>query len=236
MPSFSRKSHRRAWTYALVGLLAVASVGTAFIAVRSVSPDTSAQGQSPSGGLDDDPSTSTLAFLGEDISGPEEDAAWSAIVADEFDWRLEDLSASGAGFAVRAEGEACASSFCPSILDAVPLAVAANASAVVVAASAADASAPVDELRSRMETVFTALRAGLPEAVILAVGPASIDPPSAEALVVDGALRAAAADAGVEYVSLVTPALLSPERIVDGVVDAEGSAAIAQRVIAALRS
>lgn len=234
MPSTPRKSRRRAWTYALVGGLAVLAIAAAFVAVRSVSPSSSAQAESPSGGLDPDESAAVLAVLGDDLT--DADDSWAATVASESDWALEDFTASGSGFGTRAEGEACTTAYCPDILDAVPFVVASDASAVIVAASEADASVPVDELRSRMESVLRALHVGLPQAVVIAVGPASGDPATAEALVVDGALRAAAEATGTEYVSLITPKLLTAEQFADGVPDAEARAAIADRVLTALRT
>lgn len=235
MAGFSTRGRTRLWAYGGVAVLAIVALGAAYVAVQSVSAQGAGSGVTPPSVVNPDPATTTIAFLGDDPSAKAQDDAeqtWPELVADDLDATLLDLSAEGSGFATGSDTTPCEKDFCPAILDAVPDAVAADADIVIVSADIADASVSRSELRTRAVAVFTALQVGLPGAQVVVVGPAAENPAPPEVTTIEGILKAAATQSGVRYVSLLSPAALTPDDVDgDGLIGTDGQEAIAGRVL-----
>jgi len=218
----------------LVILLAAGAGAAAYYAVQSVSAQRHPSGYVPSGGVTAAPAETTIVFLGDAGFAARGTDAWPARVADQVDLMLVSLDAPGAGYVTRPDGEDCPTDFCPNILDLVPDAVGTGASVVVIAAGAHDAEVPVGQLRAQIDRVFTALRIGLPDAEIIAVGPAAVDPVAAETVALEGTLKATATAADVTYVSLLSPSAITAGQLDDGALSDAGQTAIAARVADAI--
>jgi len=235
MASFSTRGRSRLWAYGGVLVLTAAAAAAALLAVQSVSAQGSGSGVTPPSAVSPDPATLTIALLGEDtaaLAQPGVPQTWPELVADDLDASLLDLSAVGAGFATSADVRPCDADFCPAILDAVPDAVAADADVVIVSADTADASVSRSELRTRAAAVFAALQVGLPSAQIVVVGPASTSPAPPEVTTIEGILKAAASQAGVRFISLLSPSAVTEDDVDDdGLIDTNGQEAIAERVL-----
>lgn len=235
MASFSTRGRSRLWSVVGVVVLAVIAAGSAVYAVQSVSAGGNGSGVTPPSAVSPDPSMATVAFLGDDPAGDAQDGVsktWQTLIGDDVEGQLLDLSQPGAGFATGADVSPCDADFCPSILDAVPDAVGADADLVIVSAGTADASVSRSQLRDKAAAVFAALRVGLPSAQVIVVGPASTEPPSPEVTTIEGILKAAAEQGGVRYVSLLSPAVLASDDVDDdGLIDAAGQEAIADQVL-----
>lgn len=238
MATFSTRGRSRLWAYVGVLVLAGVAAAAALYAVQSVSAQGAGSGVTPPSAVSPDPALTTIAFLGDDpaASAPSGSGdVWPERVAADVDAALVDLSAAGAGFATGADVSPCEADFCPSVLDAVPDAVAADADIVIVSAGTADASVSRSELRSRAVAVFNALRVGLPSAQIVVVGPVSADPATPEVTTIEGILKAAASQADVRYVSLLSPAAVTADDLDDdGSLTGDGQQAVAERVVRAL--
>ena len=238
MATFSTRGRSRLWAYGGVLLLAVVAGAAAVYAVDSVSAQGNGSGVTPPSAVNPDPAVTTVAFLGDDPATRAQEGVsrtWQDLVASDLDAVLVDLSVDGAGFATGADVSPCDTDFCPSILDAVPDAVASDADFVIISADVADASVSRSELRDRAVAVFTALQVGLPSAQIVVVGPAATSPVTPEVTTIEGILKAAAADADIRFVSLLSPSAVTDEEVDDqGRIDADGQGAIAVRVLRGL--
>lgn len=235
-----QKSRVRGWL-SWVGIVAlafasIAAAAAVYISVNKVPSTTTASSQS----LLPDPGQkgqNLAVFIGDEFSTTSsvdlKGALWTSEIASVNGWAEVNWSVKGLGFVHRPDKANCAGDGCGNILDQVPRIVAENPSVVFVAAGTSDELETPADVSASIQTVFDALRIGLPSAKIVAVGPASITAiPSPSVLAIDGFVRSASAKMGATYVSLLSPNVIDPTMISsDGnILDSTGQKAMATRV------
>jgi acyl-CoA thioesterase-1 len=142
------------------------------------------------------------AFLGDSYTvgvGDDERGGYVRPVAERLEWEPLAFGQAGTGYVNPGATEPGSAPY----LDRVPAVIAAAPEVVIVQGSTNDARRPED-IRAAALAVFTALRDGLPEARIIAVGPVlpPIESPDDVRRVTD-AVAAAAATAGVPFMDPV---------------------------------
>jgi lysophospholipase L1-like esterase len=195
---------------------------------------------SPSVGPDD----TVAVFLGDSYTegwgASDASTRWSALVAEEAGWVEVNQGQGGTGFVTTSGLGACGLDFCPTYLDRVPDVIAAQPDIVFIAGGQNDlrtlATDP-EAVRSAVMETYDRIRAGLPQARIVAVGPSVAQPGNQLIAELDEWVQATAKTVGAEYVSLIDPVVIEPELLdVDGVhVNDKGHRAIAERVLAGIR-
>lgn len=166
---------------------------------------------------------------------------WSSLVAAHEGWLENNMSRGGTGYVKTSNASGCGLAYCPSIPEMAAEAVAARPEVVVVSAGRNDqaimGSNPAS-VHTAIDAAFATLRAGLPGARIIALGPMYDDAsPGAALLQIDTWVKEAAAAHGATYVSGVPTWLVGhPEWIAgDGVHQNDaGHAEDARRLIAAI--
>jgi len=166
-------------------------------------------------------------------------ARWTSIVSAELGWRELNLGRRGTGYTASPPADACGYSRCPSFLRMAARVADERPDVVVIAGGQNDtfiAHGNPDLERRAVEATFATMRAGAPDALIVAVGPAPIWGAGETVLTIDAAVQAAARSVCGVFLSLVDPPLLDPSYLAeDGLhLGDAGHAAIAERVLAAL--
>jgi hypothetical protein len=172
-------------------------------------------------------------FLGGSESVPAAGhASWPSLVSHARGWQELNLAHEDTGYLISGT---CGSDPCPNFRDEVPQVVALRPSIVVVAGGWGETANNTD-VSVQVAQTFQGLKQGLPQATIIAVGPASLDAtPSPSLRNTDAAVQTAASSLGLTYVSLLQPPLLNPSMFSDGKLNDSGQAAIASRVAAAVK-
>jgi hypothetical protein len=159
-------------------------------------------------------------------------ASWPSLVSQARGWQQVILSHTDTGYLTAGT---CGAGPCPNFLEAVPEVVALAPSIVVVSGGWNETASDTD-VSVQVANTFQALHQGLPDATIIAVGPATADAtPSASVLNADSAVKTAATTLGLTYVSLLDPPALNASMFSDGRLNDAGQAAIAARVAAAVK-
>lgn len=235
-----RKNVAKRWlSWAGIFALAVVSAAVAAIVYTSVNrvPATvTAASQSLLVGSGTT-SQNMAVFIGDEFSTTNSvdlgGTSWTNEIANVNGWAEVNWSAVGMGYVHQPVKGSCTGVGCGNILDQVPRIVAENPSVVIVAAGTNDELETPADVSASIQTVFDALRIGLPSAKIIAVGPASIAPvPSPSVLVIDGFIRSASAKMGATYISLLSPNVITSSMISsDGnILDSTGQKAMATRI------
>lgn len=153
-------------------------------------------------------------------------------------WIEENYGRGGTGFVTTNSYLGCGLEYCPTYPEMVPEVVAAAPDVVVVAGGQNDFDAfAVDPegVRTAIVETYVGLRAGLPDAEIVAVGPSTTWGVDDIAIRFDAIVREDAASVGATYVSLLDPYVIDPAFVLaDGHVNNDGHRAIAERVVATL--
>ena len=175
---------------------------------------------------------------GKGASSPATD--WVTLVATAKGWGYDNLGKGGTGYATVSDVNGCGLAVCPNYQDMADAAIASKPQTVIVAGGQNDFTAfltnPAKE-KAAIRATYAKLRAGLPDAQIVAVGPSTpwaVDSTVAE---MDQAVQDAAASVNAKYVSLIEPNVIAPDMVSGDkahVSDA-GHKAIAERMLAALR-
>lgn len=188
------------------------------------------------------PAPVRAAFIGDSYTqggGADPDTArWSTVAAADMGWIEENYGRGGTGFVTTNSFLGCGLEYCPTYPEMVPEVVAAAPDVVVVAGGQNDFdafSADPEGVRNAIMATYSGLRAGLPNAVIVAVGPSTTWGVDDAATRFDAIVREAAASVNGSYVSLLDPYVIDPAFVLaDGHVNNDGHRAIAGRVVAAL--
>jgi lysophospholipase L1-like esterase len=200
---------------------------------RALAPSMSAQPQKP-----------VAVFLGDSYTqgtgASAESKRWTALVAAQMGWAENNKGRGGTRYLNTSDQTGCGLSFCPNIEAMAPEAIASSPKIVVVAGGQNDFTSFIKDpgsVTDKIDSTYRNLRQALPDAKIIAVGPSSpwgVGGPTAG---IDKAVQAAALAVNAKYVSLISPDVIQKSMILtDGAhVNDSGHAAIAERVMAALR-
>lgn len=225
---------------AAVALLAVVTLGMIFAAL-SAQPQSVASVRSTWPTLAPHPDPPVAVFIGDarsaGVGASETSKRWTTRLSAAEGWQEVNVARAGTGYLTTAGLLECGRTFCPNYKGAVLEAIRNKPQIVVVAGGQNDQlQDPVAE-QAAIAEVYHDLRAGLPDAQIIAVGPATTDAqPGKNLLAIDDAVRLAATDNGALYVSLLNPPVIQPGMVPadKGAPDDAAHAAIEQRVAAAL--
>lgn len=185
----------------------------------------------------------TAAFLGDSYThgtGASTPALrWSSLVADAKGWTEANAGLGGTGYATTSSVNGCGKDYCPTYLERVGEIVASSPSVVVVSGGQNDRtllSSDPEAVKAAVDATYSSLRAGLPDAEIVAVGPSAPGTAPASLIEFDGWVHTAADAVGATYVSLIDPPVIVPEMVLPdgGHVDDSGHRAIADRIMGIL--
>lgn len=179
---------------------------------------------------------SDAAFIGDSYvagggaSSPAE--GWAALLSDEMNWKQSNHAIGGTGYFLEFEGAPNYAGVIPEVIESAP-------EIVVVGGGQNDFSsyrANPAQVEEAITATYVALREGLPDARIIAVGPSTPNEIDDAARGIDEAVQQAAESVGAEYVSLLDPNVIEPAMVSpDGQhVGNTGHAAIAERVRSSL--
>jgi lysophospholipase L1-like esterase len=223
-------------SWAIVAVLLAAIVGVNLVSLHRPELDgrdisTTFQHVTLSGGP---VNSSTAAFIGdsytEGAGASAVEKRWSTLVSQKMGWQESNFGRGGTGYLVSSPDR-------PNYLGMANEVAATHPDIVVVSGGQNDMaefigdSGPVSEA---ITDTFKDLRAQLPRARIIAVGPSFPGDVTPSLVVFDSDVQRAARAVGGEYVSLIapTPALQADMFIADNThVDDSGHAAIADRVV-----
>lgn len=169
-----------------------------------------------------------------------DDKTWVAQVATAMGWGYDNLGRGSTGYLSTAGADGCGYDVCHNYQQMSEAAIAAEPSVVVVAGGQNDFSAfgkDPAKVTTAIKATYTKLRKSLPKTRIIAVGPSTPWEITPEVGDMDSVVREAAASVKAEYISLLDPNVISPAHVLRDKthVNDAGHAAIAKRVISALR-
>lgn len=205
-----RQSGRPSVLAALAGLAVLAIVATglsivAFVSTRSAAesgPESAEAYAFPT----PTPGPTEVAYVGDSFTGGSpgvggvDEMGWPAILAESMGWKFSkepDMWSVKGGTGYLRHGDAS-----ESIVDRIDDIVGGTPEVVVIAAGANDAQAySAEETGAAAESVFTAVKAALPSARIIVIGPFyQTTPLSAEVVATRDAIAAASERAAVEFI------------------------------------
>ncbi len=166
-------------------------------------------------------------------------ARWTSLVSAERGWRELNLGRRGTGYTASPPADVCSYSRCPSFLRMATRVADEDPDVVVIAGGQNDTFLAHDDPdleRRAIQATFATVRAGAPDALIVAIGPAPIWGAGETLRAIDAEVEAAVRSVCGVFLSLVDPPLLDPEFLADDGLhlgDA-GHEAVAKRVLAAL--
>jgi lysophospholipase L1-like esterase len=183
------------------------------------------------------------AFIGDSYTqgtGASAGKNWVQLAASASGLSAVNLGRGGTGYVAVSGLSGCGLEKCPAYPDMVAQAVAAKPSVVVVAGGQndfLDFARDPEAVKAAVRKTYTDLRAALPKAKIVAVGPSTPWEVSASVREFDKVVQDAATSVKASYVSLLEPNVITKAMILpDGAhVNDTGHKAIAERVGAALR-
>jgi lysophospholipase L1-like esterase len=224
---------------ALVGVVAVVRLSGSGGAPVPVPPQTA----SPSPSAIAAEERPVVLFIGDSyaagVGAGSGSARWTSLVADAEGWLELNLGRAGSGYTSSPPPIVCGYSRCPDYLAMAARAVEEQPDIVVVAGGQNDtvlAANHFEAERAAIEATFRTLRAGLPDARIVAVGLKPIWGVTAPLQRIEDSVRAAVESIGGLFIGLTTSSVIQPSYLLeDGIhVGDEGHAAIAAHVLAAL--
>ena len=221
------------WLLALT-LLVVAGAGGLF-AVRALAADAPVTR----------PAHPVAVFLGDSytagVGASTPASRWTTLVSEAAGWREKNLGRGATGYLTTADVNGCGLEYCPSIEEMVRVAVEADPDVVVVSGGQNDYPIWTSRgaaVRAAIDHTYGALRRALPSAEIYAVGPSTTGTVEGPVVEMDAAVQAAARRVHAHYVTLIRPDVIVPGMVLadGGHVDDDGHAAIAGRVLQAVRA
>ena len=214
-PSVVRVTTRRSAR----GLLATAVISAAVLATALTGCAAAGQAAPPTAGIAaaDRPGTAaktpapvTAVAIGDSIAignGVPADDAWPLLVADHFDWTLSDFAESAAGFTVEGLNT-------HTFDDQVSAAIRVHPDVVLIGGTRNDLFAPTSTLEAAATAALERLRAALPHARIIGIGPLwGSDPAPAQIAVIDNTVKAAVLGVGGSWVEVGQPFAGRPDLV-----------------------
>ena len=129
---------------------------------------------------------------------------WTSLVSNALDWHEVNLARGGTGY-LKTSTSGCGRPNCPNYVEMVPEAVGTNPGRVVVAGGQNDFSSDLGAVTPMIDEASADLRAALPNATIIAIGPSTIGEVTPKIEEFDAAVQKAAASVGAQYISLIDP-------------------------------
>ena len=178
-------------------------------------------------------------FIGDSYSqgtgASDKSKRWTSLVSKAQDWHEVNLALGGTGY-LNTSTSGCGKPFCPNYVAMVQEAVGTNPGRVVVSGGQNDFSLNFSAVEPMINKTYADLRAALPNATIIAVGPSTIGDVTPRIAQFDAAVQRAASSIGAQYISLIDPDPIDKSMAApDGVhVGDSGHAAIAATVLAKL--
>lgn len=191
------------------------------------------------------PAHPVAVFLGDSytagVGASGQNVRWTSLVSKAEGWRETNLGRGATGYLTTADVNGCGLQFCPNVREMVQSAIDEDPDVVVVSGGQNDFplwSSRGTEVRAAIDDVYASLRRALPSAEIIAVGPSTTGTVEGPVVEMDAVVRAAAKKHHAQYVSLISPDVITPGMVLadGGHVDDAGHAAIARRVLQAVRS
>jgi len=211
--------------------LAVALLATLALTAAGCTATGGAPTASPTATADAQTREQTAAAIGDSIAigyGVPADDAWPLLVARRVGWNLTDLADAGSGFTRRGGSSHLFD-------DQISAVIRLHPDIVLLAATRNDVDAPVAAMQAATTAGVQRLRAALPHARIIGVGPIwGADEPTAAVAAVDAAARSAVLGVRGSWVEIGQPLTGHPELLQpDGKhPTVEGQQAIAKAVAA----
>lgn len=184
-----------------------------------------------------------VAFIGDSYThgtGASDHAhRWTTLVSAAEGWSEVNLGLGGTGFLTSAGLNGCGKDYCSTYEERVAANTVPDAVTYVVAGGQNDYAAWATNeagVTATINRTYANLRALHPKAKIIAVGPSVIGSVTRSASGMDAAVRTAAASVGAQYISLISPNVLTADMATGqgGHVTDVGHQAIATAVLAAL--
>lgn len=160
-----------------------------------------------------------------------------SLVAKHEGWQAVNLGRGGTGYIATSSQAGCGLDYCPNYQQMVPDVVARAPSVVFVSGGQNDSGRSDKDFSDAVKKLYDDLRAGLPDARIIAASPLGLDdPPSASLAARRAIVKKAVIAVGGEYLDLGQPLGRHPELMADDHVhpNDEGHAAIASAIVARL--
>jgi hypothetical protein len=241
MPPELSSSRLQGWKY--VGLVVFMALAAALAIFALRTPDVTPGAPAPLPTLSATEIRPTAIFVGDASVGgagaTSPASRWSSIVSDSIGWQEVNQARPGTAYKATLGPDGCdGADECRSYSEAIPPVVAAAPPVVVVGGGVGNPDDDPLEVAETVKGIYEAVRIGLPNARIIAVGPWSGDNSVSDAtLALDAAVRSAAESVNATYVSLISPPALDRATMVsrDGsTLNDAGHAAIAARILASL--
>ncbi|PXA70024.1 SGNH/GDSL hydrolase family protein [Cryobacterium arcticum] len=230
----------------LLGILAIAVVVLTVMAVQGPRPGapTAAAGPIPTFGTVTSDPHPVAAFVGDSYTTGtgatvKVKTRWTALVSAEMEWKEVNLGRGGTGYATTSGRSGCGKEYCPSFVEMIPEVLAVDPDVVFISGGRSDIRAwdadPSIVIAAITQT-YADMRSAVPDARIIAVGPAVSGTVTQDAIDMDLAVESAATAVGAEFISLLNPSvldasLLSGDRIHP---NNAGHSAIARRIVEGL--
>lgn len=219
--TWNRKASLHRWlTWGGLVTLALVSAAAAWFAYSTVYTAAASTNDPSSQGAPGAVNTqqTSAVFIGDQFSTQRSvqlgGSLWTSEIARANSWVEKNWSTSGMGFVHRPAGAACNASECGNVLDQVPRVVAENPKVVFVSTGDADIKEEPEKVKASIASTFDALKIGLPQTQIVAIGPASVSQaPKPELVAIDGFVRTAAKNSGATYISLLNPKALDESMV-----------------------
>lgn len=165
---------------------------------------------------------------------------WTSLVAEQMGWREVNRGLGGTGYASTSTVEGCGRDFCPAYGGNISDSAAIQVDIVVISGGQNDYDDYVgspDTVKQAVTETFAAAEETFGNARIIAIGPSTPSEITDVTIGIDAAVQIAAREVNAQYISLIEPDVIEDEVVTEdgGHVNDEGHAAIAQRVVSALR-
>lgn len=227
----------------LLGVLALVVVALVVVSVQAARPGLAVATARPIptfGGGDTVPHP-VAAFVGDSFTTGtgakvKVRTRWTAIVSAEMKWKEVNLGRGGTGYATSSGLAGCGKEYCPTFPEMVSEVVAVSPDVVFISGGKSDIRAwdadPAAVIAAINET-YTTMRAALPEARIIAIGPAVTGTLTQTLFDMNASVQAAAAASGAEFISLLDPSVLNSSLLATDKIhpNNDGYSAIAARVL-----
>ena len=182
-------------------------------------------------------------FLGDSytqgVGASSKTVRWTTLLAANEGWTEVNLGRGGTGYVSTAGVSGCGLEYCPSYPEMIAEELPVDADIAVIAGGQNDFNAWKEDstkVTAAIDSTLSALRAELPDAKIIVVGPSTPWEVGPTVIGMSAVVQAAAASIDANFVQLIDPPVLSADLLADDGAhpNDEGHAAIAERVAAGI--